>query len=106
MSNKLEHKYYSSSQHRLSKVVMSLVGAEANGLTMADIAIKAEDSKSGVIKTLANLEAINWVEKHPTNDKAYRLTALFSQIANTIQIGLNTAVQQLKQDQQNYNNIY
>ena len=85
---------------------MSLVGAEANGLTMADIAEKSGESKSNVLKTLANLEAVNWVEKHPANDKAYRLTALFSQMANTIQIGLRSAVQQLEQDQTNYNKIY
>jgi DNA-binding IclR family transcriptional regulator len=102
----MSHKYYSGSQHRMSKLVMALVGAEANGLTMADLAEKSDESKSNVLKTLANLEAINWVEKHPTNDKAYRLTALFSQMANTIQIGLRAAVQQLDQDQQNYNKIY
>jgi len=102
----MSHKYFSGSQHRMSIIVMSLVGAEANGLTMADIAEKSGESKSNVLKTLANLEAINWVEKHPTNDKAYRLTALFSQMANTIQIGLRSAVQQLEQDQTNYNKIY
>jgi hypothetical protein len=30
---------------------------------------------------------------------------MFSQMANTIQIGLRTAVQQLEQDQTNYNKI-
>ena len=102
----MSHKYFSGSQHRMSIIVMSLVGAGANGLTMADIAEKSGESKSNVLKTLANLEAVNWVEKHPANDKAYRLTPLFSQIANTIQIGLRTAVQQLEQDQTNYNKIY
>ena len=102
----MSHKYFSGSQHRMSIIVMSLIGSEANGLTMADIAEKSGESKSNVLKTLANLEAINWVEKHPTNDKAYRLTALFSQMANTIQIGLRSAVQQLEQDQTNYNKIY
>jgi len=102
----MNHKYYSGSQHRMSKLVESLVGVEANGLTLADLAEKSDESKSNVLKTLANLEAINWVEKHPSNDKAYRLTALFSKMANTIQIGLRAAVQQLEQDQQNYNKIY
>ena len=102
---KIDHKYFSGSQHRMANIVMSLVGAEANGLTMAEIAEKAKDGKSNVLKTLANLEAINWVEIHPSNTKAYRLTALFSQVANTIQFGLRAAVQQLDQDQQNYNNI-
>ncbi len=102
----MSHKYFSGSQHRMSIIVMSLVGAEANGLAMADIAEKSGESKSNVLKTLANLEAINWVEKHPANDKAYRLTSLFSQMANTIQIGLRSAVQQLEQDQTNYNKIY
>ncbi|WP_085299281.1 helix-turn-helix domain-containing protein [Cognaticolwellia mytili] len=101
----MSHKYFSGSQHRMSIIVMSLVGAEANGLTMADISEKSGESKSNVLKTLANLEAVNWVEKHPANDKVYRLTPLFSQIANTIQIGLRTAVQQLEQDQTNYNKI-
>ncbi len=103
--NNDNHKYFSGSQHRMGNVVMSLVGAEANGLTMAELADKAKDSKSNVLKTLANLEAINWVEIHPSNAKAYRLTALFSQVANTIQFGLRAAVQQLEQDQQNYNKI-
>jgi DNA-binding IclR family transcriptional regulator len=101
----IKHKYFSGSQHRMGNVVMSLVGMEANGLTMAELAEKAKDSKSNILKTLPNLEAIGWVEKHPSNDKAYRLTAMFSQMANTIQIGLRTAVQQLEQDQTNYNKI-
>jgi DNA-binding IclR family transcriptional regulator len=90
----------------MANVVKSLVGAEANGLTMAEIAENSTDGKSNVLKTLANLEAVNWVEVHPSNAKAYRLTALFSSMANTIQFGLRAAVQQLDQDQQNYNKIY
>ena len=101
-----KNKYYSAPQHRLAHFVMALVGHEATGLTCIDLARKAKASSAEVTKTLDNLEAVGWVEKHPSNAKAYRLTALFSQMANTIQIGLRAAVQQLEQDQQNYNKIY
>jgi DNA-binding IclR family transcriptional regulator len=100
------NKYYSAPQHRLANFVMALVGHEATGLTCLEIAKKAKASSTQVTMTLNNLEAVGWVEKHPSNDKAYRLTAMFSQMANTIQIGLRAAVQQLDQDQQNYNKIY
>lgn len=100
------NKYYSAPQHRLADFVKALVGHEATGLTCFEIAKKAKASSTQVTMTLNNLEAIGWVEKHPSNDKAYRLTAMFSQMANTIQIGLRAAVQQLDQDQQNYNKIY
>jgi len=50
----MSHKYFSGSQHRMSIIVMSLIGSEANGLTMADIAEKSGESKSNVLKTLAN----------------------------------------------------
>lgn len=101
-----KNKYYSAPQHRLANFVMALVGHETTGLTSIDIAKKARASSAEATKTLDNLVALGWVEKHPCNTKAYRLTAIFSQIANTIQIGLRAAVQQLEQDQQNYNKIY
>ena len=100
------NKYYSAPQHRLANFVMALVGHEAAGLTCFELAKKTKTSSTQVTRTIDNLEAIGWVEKHPSNDKAFRLTALFSQMANTIQIGLRTAVQQLEQDQTNYNKIY
>ena len=100
------NKYYSAPQHRLAHFVMALVGHEATGLTCFELAKNTKTSGTQVTRTMDNLEAIGWVEKHPSNDKAYRLTALFSNMANTIQLGLRAAVQQLDQDQQNYNKIY
>jgi len=102
----MNNKYYSAPQQRVASFVMALVGHEATGLTSIDIAKAARASSAEATKTLDNLMACGWVEKHPTNSKTYRLSAMFSQIANTIQVGLRSAVLQLDQDQSNFNRLY
>ncbi|WP_102797340.1 MarR family transcriptional regulator [Bowmanella denitrificans] len=97
--------YHSEPQQRLMKAVEALVGREASGLSTGEIARAIGQSASAVTRCLANLQANRWVEVHPRHPGRYRLTATFSQIANTINFNLTQAQQQMSLDVQNYSKL-
>jgi len=97
--------YISASQQRLMLAVHTMAGNEASGIKSGELAQALNIQPAQATSLLANLQQFGWAEEHPRSHSAWRLTAKFSQMANTISLNLQTARQQLELDGQNYSRI-
>ena len=97
--------YISDQIQRTLRVMRLMAGKEISGISPTELSKLANISASNVTRVLANLEAQQFVERLPADNKRYRLAAAFVQIANTVSLNLNQAQQQLQQDQHNYSRV-
>jgi len=102
---KMKGNYISDQTQRTLRVIRVMAGNEVHGISPSEIAKHAKVSGSSVTRILDNLEAQQFVEPLPSNNKRYRLSAFFVQLSNTVSLNLTQAQQQLQQDQHNYSRV-
>lgn len=105
MNTDIKTEYLSDQVQRTLRIVKVLAGHELTGLSPSEMAEKAEVSRSNITRILANLQFFNWVETVPGNNKRFRLSPGIVQIANTVQMNLNQAQQELQKEQHNYTRL-
>lgn len=74
----------------------------AHGISRADLAhaLDAQNTEAGRI--LANLQANEWAEPTPHNNRLFRLTPKVGELGHRVDHSLRVAREQLKQDATNY----
>lgn len=97
--------YTSKPQQRLMNAINAMAGHEACGIKSGELAEAIGIQPAQATAVLDNLKTAGWAEGHPRNKDAWRLTAHFSQMANTIALNLQTARQHLELDGQNYSKL-
>lgn len=95
--------YISNQVQRTLRVMRLMAGKEISGIAPAELSKLAKISASEVTRVLANLEAQQFVERLPADNKRYRLAAALVQLSNTVAHNFVQAERQLLQDQRNYN---
>ncbi|WDE07267.1 MarR family transcriptional regulator [Thalassomonas viridans] len=101
-----ENRSYISAQiQRTLNIIKVMAGKEVEGISPSEITLYTNISASNVTRTLANLAEQKFVERLPSNEKRWRLSAGLVQISNTVALNLNKAQQQLQQDQHNYSRL-
>ena len=97
--------YLSDQVQRTLRVISIMAGREISGISPTELAKKANISASNVTRVLANLEAQQFVERLPVDNKRYRLGVTLVQISNTVLQNFAQAELQLQQDQHNYSRL-
>jgi DNA-binding IclR family transcriptional regulator len=82
-----------------------MAGKEISGISPTELAKLANVSASNITRVLANLEAQQFVERLPADNKRYRLGVALVQLSNTVALNLSQAQLQLQQDQTNYSRL-
>ena len=103
--NDQQSQYISDQVQRTLRVMRVMAGHEVHGISPKEIATLAKISPSNITRVLANLEAQQFVECLPSNNKRFRLSAALVQIANTVSFNLTQAMQQLDNDRHNYTRL-
>jgi len=98
--------YLSAQAQRPLIVIKAMAGKEVSGVSPAELAKLVNISASNVTRVLANLEAQQFIERLPSDDKRWRLSATLVQMANTVSLNFTQSLQQLQQDQGNYGLLY
>jgi DNA-binding IclR family transcriptional regulator len=97
--------YISDQVQRTLRVIRFMAGKEISGISPTELAKLANVSASNITRVLANLEAQQFVERLPADNKRYRLAAALVQLSNTVALNLSQAQLQLQQDQHNYSRV-
>jgi DNA-binding IclR family transcriptional regulator len=97
--------YISDQVQRTLRVIRFMAGKEISGISPTELAKLANVSASNITRVLANLEAQQFVERLPADNKRYRLAAALVQLSNTVALNLSQAQLQLQQDQTNYSRL-
>jgi DNA-binding IclR family transcriptional regulator len=97
--------YISNQVQRTLRVIRLMAGNEISGISPTELSNLAKISASDVTRVLANLEAQQFVERLPADNKRYRLATALVQISNTVALNFAQAQQQLQQDQHNYSRL-
>jgi DNA-binding IclR family transcriptional regulator len=95
--------YISNQVQRTLRVMSLMAGKEISGISPTELSKLAKISASDVTRVLANLEAQQFVERLPADNKRYRLAVALVQLSNTVAHNFVQAQRQLHQDQHNYN---
>lgn len=105
--------YLSNQAQRPLIVIKAMAGKEVSGVSPAELLKLVNISEStvkinasDVTRVLANLEAQQFIERLPSDDKRWRLSATLVQMANTVSLNFTQSIQQLQQDQGNYGLLY
>lgn len=97
--------YISNQVQRTLRVIRIMAGKEISGISPTELSKLAKISASDVTRVLANLEAQQFVERLPADNKRYRLAVALVQLSNTVAQNFTQAQLQLQQDQHNYSRI-
>jgi DNA-binding IclR family transcriptional regulator len=101
----MSEQYISDQVQRTLRIIRAMAGYEVTGISPSEIAKRAKTTASNVTRILANLEAQQFVQRLPSDNKRYRLGIALVQISNTVTLSINQAKSQLDQDQANYTRI-
>jgi DNA-binding IclR family transcriptional regulator len=97
--------YISDQVQRTLRVIRLMAGKEISGISPTELAKLSNVSASNMTRVLANLEAQQFVERLPADNKRYRLAVALVQLSNTVANNFAQAQLQLQQDQHNYSRI-
>ena len=100
MSN--DSQYLSNQIQRTLAVMHTMAGHEVHGISPGELAKIIDTSQSNITRILANLKHAQYAEHLPSNNSRWRLAPRFVQIANTVNLNMTKAIQQLDIDQRNY----
>jgi DNA-binding IclR family transcriptional regulator len=97
--------YISDQVQRTLRVISFMAGKEISGISHTELAKLAKVSASNLTRILANLEAQQFVERLPADEKRWRLGVALVQLSNTVAHNFVQAERQLQQDQHNYSRL-